>query len=227
MEQTTSIRHLGLIMDGNRRWAKKNSKATIEGHKAGYRKLKELLKVGKSFGIEYLSVYAFSTENWNRSKDEVEGLMNLVRWAMKNEIKELIEEELKIIFVGSKDNIPKDILESMNKIEEKTQRFDKGTLAICFNYGGQQEIVDAVNRAISKGQEITTSTISSNLYHHEVPPIDLMVRTSGEQRISNFMLWRLSYSELYFTNTLWPELSSEELTGIINEYDRRSRRYGK
>lgn len=213
-------------MDGNRRWARANGLKTIDGHRQGYRTLKELLRTVRELGIDYLSVYAFSTENWSRTKEEVDGLMSLVRWVLKNEVAELVKEEVRILFVGTEDNVPADILRLISDVEERTKDFEHGTLAICFNYGGQQEIVDAVRMLNENGQEVSVEAINQNLYQPEIPPVDLVIRTSGEQRLSNFMVWRTVYSEFCFTKTLWPDFGEAELKEIVNEYNSRNRRYG-
>ena len=227
MSEQRTLRHLGIIMDGNRRWAKNRGVPVAEGHRQGYKNLKNLLRHLKPSDIEYVSVYAFSTENWDRSKLEVDGLMKLLRWVLKNEVDELTREERRIVFVGSVENVPSDILKLTRETEERTKQYDKGTLAICFNYGGQQEIVDAVKRVNDQGGEVTPKSVSDNLYHPEIPKLDLIIRTSGEKRISNYMLWRAAYAELAFTDTLWPDLSETELDQIIADYRSRKRRFGK
>ncbi len=213
-------------MDGNRRWAKKAGKPTVEGHRQGYSALKKLLLGAvRDLDIEYVTVYAFSTENWNRAKDEVEGIIKLLRWVLKNEIAELTKEGARLRWVGSRENVPEDVLKMMDQSEAETKNNTNGTIAICFNYGGHQEIVDAANAAAIRG-EITKETIEQNLYAPDIPPIDLMIRTSGERRISNFMLWRMEYAELAFTDTLWPDFTSEEFAAIVEEFSNRSRRFG-
>jgi len=219
------LKHLGIIMDGNRRWAKKAGKPAIEGHRQGYKNLKDLLSAVKDLDIDTVSVYAFSTENWNRSHEEVEGIMGLLRWVMKNELNDLIKEGIRVRWIGSEDRVPKDIIALMRNAEEKTKDLTEGTLAICFNYGGHQEIVDAANKAAESG-EISQETITKNLYAPDIAPMDLLIRTSGEKRISNFMLWRMEYAELHFTDTLWPDFSRQELRDIVNDYHGRSRRFG-
>lgn len=221
------LRHVGLIMDGNRRWARSKGLPAIEGHRQGYKNLKRILYQLKNENIEFISVYAFSTENWDRSKDEVNGLMKLLAWVIKNELKEFMRQERKVVFIGSDENVPKDVLQLMRKTEKETGHFTEATLAICFNYGGQQEIVDAVQNVVATGEDITVDTISKHLYKPEVPPLDLIIRTSGEQRISNYMLWRAAYAELAFTKTLWPDFSPEELSTILKNYRIRQRRFGK
>lgn len=214
-------------MDGNRRWAKKRGLPVAEGHRRGYENLKKLLYYLREQDVEHVSVYAFSTENWNRSKDEVSGLMKLLRWVMSREVDELMRQERKIVFVGSKEHVAEDILNMIEKTEAATADFARGTLAICFNYGGQQEIIDAAKEALNSGEGLSIESVSSHLYKPELPPLDLIIRTSGEQRISNFMLWQAAYAELAFTETLWPDFTPEELHELLEVFSNRARRYGK
>ena len=153
--------------------------------------------------------------------------MKLLHWVLTKETKEMMKEERKVLFVGSRENVPDDVLNLIDSAEEKTKDFTEGILAICFNYGGQQEIVDAVNAVNSAGGEVTVDSISDHLYKPEIPPLDLIVRTSGEQRISNYMLWRAAYAELAFTDTLWPDFSVEEIGKIIEDFESRHRRFGE
>lgn len=153
--------------------------------------------------------------------------MSLLRWVLKNEVDELVKEGLRVEFVGSRDGVDKDIIELIDSVEEKTKDFTSGTLAICFNYGGHLEIVDAVNGALADGEKITVQSIAKHLYKPHIPPCDLIIRTSGEQRLSNFMLWRAEYAEFAFTKTLWPDFKGDELTDIVDGYLGRERRYGQ
>lgn len=226
-QEERDLKHVGIIMDGNRRWAVKHGVSKYEGHRSGYKTLKELLKTVKELNIDYVSVYAFSTENWNRSKEEVEDLLAVFRWGFGRDLKNLIKEGVRVKRLGRRENVPNDLLKMIDEAEEKTKHFTNGTLALCFNYGGKQEIVDALKAIVEAGEEVTEQTISDHLYEAEIPPIDLIIRTSGEQRLSNFMLWRADYAELHFTDTLWPDFNGEELTQIVAEYKNRDRRYGK
>ena len=221
-----NIRHIGMIMDGNRRWAKARGKSPSQGHREGYKTLKNILKTVKELDIDYVSVYAFSTENWKRSKDEVDAILGLVRRFMKNELQEIMDEGIRVVWLGSEENVPEDIVKMIRDAEAKTKDLDAGTMAICFNYGGKQEIVDATKSIVAAGEEITEENISKHIYGPEVPPIDLLIRTSGEHRLSNYMLWRSDYAELVFTDTLWPDFNGDELKKIIDEFHGRSRRYG-
>lgn len=222
-------KHLGIIMDGNRRWAKEHGLNVSEGHKAGYRALKALLPVIKSHKIQYLSIYAFSSENWSRAKNEVGGLMQLLKWAFKNELNDLVEEGIRIRILGSKEGVPKDILRILEKTEDATKNNLEGTLCVCFNYGGQQEILDAVKQIVPKnveGKNITKEYFEQFLYAADIPPVDLIIRTSGEQRLSNFMLWRAAYSELIFVKKHWPDFTEKDLQECLEEYSARQRRFG-
>jgi undecaprenyl diphosphate synthase len=222
----TQLNHIAFIMDGNRRWAKANGKSAGSGHLEGYRTMKKILQATREHGIKYASVYAFSTENWKRSKEEVDAILGLARRFAKNELKDIVKEGVRVIWLGSEDNVPEDIVKMIRDAEEKTKDYSGHTLAICFNYGGKHEIVQAAQAVVDSGGELTEDAISNNLYGPEVPPIDLLIRTSGECRLSNFMLWRADYAELAFTDTLWPDFSTDELAEIIDDYLGRSRRFG-
>ncbi len=222
-------KHIGFILDGNRRWARKHSLPEYDGHLAGYNALKDVLNGAYALGVEYVSIYAFSTENWQRDNKEVARLMRLVLRAVTSELKDLIKNKVQVRFLGRTDGLSDKILQGIEKAEKATKHFTRGTLAICFNYGGQQEIVDAVRRCIRDGlseDEVTEEAIAERLYAPGVPPVDIVVRTSGEQRISNFMLWRVAYSELYFMDKFWPEMTKDDVADIIKEYNRRTRRFG-
>ena len=229
MSDTENIRHLGIIMDGNRRWAKARKLPVIEGHRAGFKALKKLMSTMKDNNIEYASVYAFSTENWKRSKEEVQALMGLARWVFKNELHAFNKEDIRLRVAGSRVGVPEDIVTLIDSAEEKTKDNKSGTLVICFNYGGQEEIADAYRKMLNEGigaDDVTTELIEQHLYLPDVPPIDLLIRTSGEQRLSNFMLWRSAYAELDFTDTLWPDFDKDELGKILEKYIQRNRRFG-
>lgn len=222
-------RHIGYILDGNRRWAKKYGLPVYEGHLAGYNVLKDVLRATADSGVKYISLYTFSTENWKRKEDEVSKLMKLVMRLFKTDIQELIDQEARLVVLGSKEGLPAGMAEVIAEAEAKTAHFTRVTICMCFNYGGQQEIVEAVRKITESGvtpDEVTEEMISRNLYAPEVPPVDLVVRTSGEQRISNFMLWRIAYSEFLFLDKYWPEMTPDDVAGIIDEYQKRSRRFG-
>lgn len=221
--------HVGFILDGNRRWAKENGLPTLEGHRNGYDRLKDIAEHAYNKGVRFVSAYVFSTENWNRTKDEVDYLMQLALRMALNDAQELIKKNIKIMILGIEDRVPQKVMSALKKVQEDSKNNDGGTLALCFNYGGQQEITDAVKAIVSEGidaEDVTAETISKHLYAPEIPPVDLMIRTSGEQRISNFMLWRLAYAELCFVHVHWPEFSTEDFDKALLEYQTRNRRFG-
>lgn len=221
--------HLGLILDGNRRWAQAQGIPKYEGHRKGYENLKTIGKAAIKRGVKYVSAYVFSTENWKRSADEVDYLMKLLVWVAKNEVKELDKENIRVVFAGSRERLSKTVLKAMDDAEEKTRNNTSGTLVLCLNYGGQEEIKSAVNQLLAENPgttKVTEEQIAQHLYAPEVPPIDLLIRTSGEQRISNFMLWRAAYSELYFVNQHWPAFTEADLDEALAEYASRQRRFG-
>lgn len=229
-EKTDSVpKHLGLILDGNRRWAKDQGLPTLEGHKKGYENLKDIAKYAFDHGVEYVSAYVFSTENWNRSAEEVDYLMNLIIWVSKHEIKQLDKNNIKVIFMGEADSLSKKVLDSMASAEDRTKDNTGGTLILCLNYGGKQEIAGAVNKILAKNpdsREVTAELIEENLYQPTIPDVDLIIRTSGEQRISNFMLWRAAYSELYFVDKHWPAFTEVDLQTALDDFAGRNRRFG-
>ena len=231
---TEKLQHIAFIMDGNRRWAKARGLPIIAGHEKGAKTLTEVAKAAKDLGIKYITVYAFSTENWKREKSEVEGLMNLLRKYLKESFKELEENNARIMFIGERNMLASDIVADMEKIENRTAKNDGITLCVALSYGGRQEIVAATRKIAELAQngglnikDIDEKKFSDMLYTKDLPDPDLLIRTSGEERISNFLLWQLSYSEFYFSDTLWPDFSKEELVKIIDEYKNRERRYGK
>lgn len=228
MSEKTSeqqLNHLGLILDGNRRWALEHGLPTLQGHKKGYENLKTIVKAAVNRGISYISAYSFSLENWNRSQEEVKYLMDLALYLAKNEVKELHKEQIRVRFLGTKERLSAKLISAIEKAEELTKDNKRGTVAICFNYGGKQEIADAVN-SINK-DHVTPDDIEQHLYAADVPPVDLVVRTSGEQRISGFMLWRAAYAEMMFIDKYWPDFSTEDLEAVIEDYNSRERRFGK
>lgn len=226
----TVPRHLGFILDGNRRWAREHGVPIYEGHKAGYRRIEPLLEAALNRGVEYVSVYAFSTENWNRSADEVRQLMRLFLWIFKHEISNLKRHGVRVRVLGSKLRIGKALLRAVHQAEDETQRGARGTLLFCLDYGGQEEIVETMKQLVQSGTpagDITSKMISERLLTNGVPPVDLIIRTSGEQRLSNFMLWQAAYSEFMFTPTKWPDFTPDELNRMLDEYAQRGRRFGK
>lgn len=221
--------HIGYILDGNRRWAKQHGLPTYEGHLAGYNALHDVVEATADAGVEYISCYTFSTENWNRAEEEIRGLMKLIRRLFKSDIKKLIKNDFRLLVLGSRDNLPEDVVQMISEAEDKSRHCKRATLVMCFNYGGQQEIVAAAQAVIRDGvdpEEINVETFASYLDHPDVPPCDMIVRTSGEQRLSNFMLWRSAYSELYFIDKYWPDMRFTDVDDILKEYKTRKRRYG-
>lgn len=219
-------RHLGLILDGNRRWARSRGLPQLKGHQKGYENLKTIARAGFKRGVPFISAYIFSTENWNRSEDEVSYLMDLAYDVATKEVRELNKDNIRVRFLGSRDHLSSRLLEAIDEAEDITRRNSGGTLALCFNYGGQQEIVDAVNEIRDQPTLITAEAIEEHLYAHDVPPLDLIIRTSGEQRLSNFMLWRSAYAELYFCDVHWPAFSEDDLERALEDYAARQRRFG-
>lgn len=224
-----ALKHVGYIVDGNRRWARQHGIPTYEGHLAGYNAIQEVALATFDAGVEYVSAYIFSTENWKRSQEEVGNLMGLVLKLLTSDLKQLEENNIRLRVLGSRQGVSDKILKAIDDAEARTANNHRGTLAICFNYGGQLEIADAVKKIVQSGakvDDITPELISENLYSPDVPPVDLIVRTSGEQRISNFMLWRAAYSELLFLDKLWPDMTKNDVDAILKEYLRRDRRIG-
>ena len=231
MTDETSIvpKHVGYIVDGNRRWAKAHGLPSYEGHLAGYNALKEVGLATLAAGVEYMSAYVFSTENWKRSTDEVKKLMGLTLKVLSADVPEFNKHNVRLKVVGSREGVDPKIVKAIEKAEEATAGNTGGEFALCFNYGGQREIVDAVKKLVQDGvaaEDITEERIAENLYAPEVPPIYIVVRTSGEQRLSNFMLWRSAYSEFLFLDKNWPEMTKDDVTAIIKEYANRQRRFG-
>jgi undecaprenyl diphosphate synthase len=218
---------IGVIMDGNRRWAKAKGLSSLDGHKEGYTKLRELIGWAKEANVGYLTVYAFSTENWNRTEEEVGYLMNLFRTVIREVTKESIEKGIRLVFIGERQRLAPDMQSAMHDAEEATKECEALTLAVAFSYGGRQEIIDAINR-IPKAQQghITEDEFSSLLWTKDIIDPDLIIRTSGEERLSNFLPWQSVYSELFFSKALWPDFSKEEFFAIIAAYNARERRLG-
>ncbi len=229
-----SLEHIAFIMDGNGRWAKKRGLPRIAGHKKGAQTLTDIAKAVKEIGVKYLTVYAFSTENWKRSEEEVSGLMNLLREYLDKNFDELKKNDIKIVFIGERYMLEQDIIEKIEKLERETSVNKSMTMQVALSYGSRQEILNAVKKTavlISNKdlmfEDITEELFSKLLYTSATPDPDLVIRTSGEQRISNYLLWQIAYSELYFTDTLWPDFTKEELVKIVENFKTRERRYGK
>ncbi len=222
------LHHLAIIMDGNRRWAKKRGLPSLFGHKQGYDKI---LKTGDwclERGIKVLTVFAFSTENWNRSKEEVGYLMNLLEQGLTKDIKTMHQKGIKVQMIGRLNELPVKLQELCRQSMELTKNNTNATLNIALNYGGQPEIVDAVNKVIATGvKKVNEQSFAKYLYEPTMSPPDLIIRTSGEQRLSGFLLWHSAYSELYFTKVLWPAWSAKDLDLALADYASRQRRHGK
>ncbi len=222
--------HIGIIVDGNRRWARKHGLPAYEGHLAGYNALKDVLLDFYDKGVKNVSIYVFSTENWQRDRDEVNRLMAIFVRILKTDLHIFIEKNVRLLVLGSREGLSDKLIKAIDGAEAKTAHNTGGNLAVCLNYGGQLEIADAVKRIIKDGykaEDITPELISQHLYAPEIPPVDIIVRTGAEKRISNFMLWRAAYSELLFLKKLWPEMTKADVDAILNEYMRRHRRFGK
>ena len=226
--------HIAFILDGNRRWAKKRSLPVVMGHKKGAETLIEITRGAAELGLKYMTIYAFSTENWNRSEEEVKGLMELLRQYLDDGLSKVAENNIKIVFIGEKNMLAEDIRAKMQKIERKSARNSGLMLCVALSYGSRQEIVAAAKKIaglVKNGdislKDIDTDLFSDMLYTSNMPDPDLLIRTSGEQRISNYLLWQLAYTEFYFTDTLWPDFSLKELKEIIENFNSRERRYGK
>lgn len=229
-DRTHSVpQHVGLIIDGNRRWAKEHGLPPWEGHLAGVTALEDTLRALVDAGVQYISFYTWSTENWKRAEDEVTAFMGLIRRLFKNELKRLLQEDCRFVALGERESMPPDILEMIERAEEESKNNKRATLVMCFNYGGQQEIATAARRIVEAGipaESITNEVFARYTDHPDIPSCDVIVRTSGEERLSNFMLWRSAYSELIFVDKYWPDMRPADITGILEEYNCRNRRHG-
>lgn len=228
MSEQEIPKHLGLILDGNRRWAEENGLPKLEGHRKGYENLKTIGLAALEQGVQYVSAYVFSTENWNRSKTEVDYLMRLLQFVVEKELDEFHGHNVRLRVMGTKERLSKKIIQAIERAEEKTKLNTAGTLVLCLNYGGRQELVDAVNSLLTDNVStpLTQEQFAEHLYLPDVPDIDLLIRTSGEQRLSNFMPWRATYSELMFVTKHWPDFNTDDLTSCFQEYTKRARRFG-
>ncbi len=226
--KTSNLTHIAFIMDGNRRWAKERNLPSMMGHKKGVEALKKVVKAAHKFGIKYLTMYAFSTENWNRKKEEVDFLMNLLANTIKNELNELFDNGVKLSFIGNLSALNKNLQNILYDAVEKTKNNKGVNLQIAINYGARDEIVHAVNNIIKSGvREINVETFEQFLYTKNLPSPDLLIRTGGEMRVSNYLLWQIAYSEFYITKKYWPEFDEEALIDSIKEFSERQRRYGR
>ena len=234
MDTKNICRHIAIIMDGNGRWAKKRGMPRTFGHKKGAENVVKITRAMKESGVKYLTLYAFSTENWQRSKDEVDALMQLLNEYLDKELKEIMDNNVRIVFIGERYMLSDSIQAKMAFLEKESEKNTDLTLCIALSYGSRQEILSAVKKIAAKVKEgsmdisqITQDVFSEELYTKEIPDPDVLIRTSGEQRISNYLLWQSAYTELFFTNTLWPDFGKDELWDIITKFNQRERRYGK
>ena len=221
------LQHLGIIADGNRRWAKERGLPTIEGHRRGLDAIQELVEAASKTEIEYITFYVFSTENWGRSADEVSYIMKLAETRILKYAEKLAKNNARMLILGSRERVSPKLASALEQAERITADCTGITVCFCFNYGGEQEIADAAKIASEVEGEITPETIRKHLYHPEVPNIDMVVRTSGEERISGFMLWRAAYAELMFVKKYFPEMGVDDIKIILENYEKRNRRFGK
>jgi len=220
---------VAIIMDGSGRWAAKRGLSVAEGHRAGSRALRPVVEAAIDLGLESLAVYAFSTENWTRSEEEVRALMDIFAETIERELPDLVEQGVRVRFIGRQDRAPDDLRRRMAKLELETRRNDRLNLWIAFDYGGRAELVEAARRLVAAGvdpEDVDENTFAAQLYAPSMPDPDLLIRTSGELRISNFLLWQIAYSELVFVETLWPDFGPKQLRDALDVYARRKRRYG-
>lgn len=234
INNTNLPNHVAIIMDGNGRWAKQQGKLRAFGHENGAKSVKKIVECSARLGVKYLTLYAFSTENWNRPKLEVEILMKLLIGALKKELKTLQENNICLNAIGSLDVLPKGVKKELLEVIEKTKNNNRMTLTLALSYGSRDEIINAVKNISEKVKNniisidtIDESIINQHLYTQNMPDVDLVIRTSGEHRISNFLLWQIAYAEFYFTDVLWPDFNEEELYKAIISYQKRERRFGK
>ena len=226
----SEIKHIAIIMDGNRRWAKEHNLPSAAGHKKGVTSLRNIVRACDEFGVKYLTVYAFSTENWKRSKEEVDFLMDLVAVTLKNELDDMDKEGVKISFIGDSSRLSDKLQKVTTDAQEKTKNNNGVNLQIALNYGSRDEIVHAVKSIIDEGlksENINEDVISEHLYTKGIPNPDILIRTGGEKRISNYLLWQIAYSEVIVVEEYWPEFDRCSLIKCIDEFQRRQRRYGK
>lgn len=218
--------HIAIIMDGNGRWAKKRNLPRIAGHREGLKAVRRAVKTARKYGIKYLTLYSFSTENWKRPAEEVRFLFHLMEERLRKEGEKLHKNNVKVLFIGRRNELPEKLVKTMADVEKLTRSNTGMNLIFAINYGGRQEITDAVKRIIASGEkDVSEETIEKNLYI-DVPDPDLIIRTSGEKRLSNFLLWQSAYAELYFTSILWPDFTEDEFLKALIDYQKRKRRFG-
>ena len=234
INKNTLPKHVAIIMDGNGRWAKKQSKLRVFGHKVGVKAVRDTVEGAAELGLTFLTLYAFSSENWNRPKREIDALMQLLVNTILDETKTLMDNNIKLKAIGNLENLPEKCFNNLQSAIEKTSKNSQMTLVLALSYSSKTEIVDAIKTIAKKVEDnklevenINKEIVNNHLYTHNIPDPELLIRTSGEQRISNFLLWQIAYSELYFTDTLWPDFRRENLFEAILNYQTRERRFGK
>ena len=227
MEKILNVpNHIAIIMDGNGRWAKNQNKPRVFGHKAGANTLRKIMEYCNKIGVTYLTVYAFSTENWKRSQEEVDALMFLFKSYIKSERENLLKNKIRFMVSGREEGVNLSLMEAIKELEEVTSKDYEMTLNIAFNYGGRAEITDAVNKILKEGKASITEEEFSKYLYNDIPDPDFVIRTSGEFRISNFLLWQIAYSEIYITDKYWPDFDEVEMEKAILSYSKRERRFG-
>lgn len=224
--------HIAVVMDGNGRWAKKNKLQRLKGHEHGAEAVKQVIAGCLENNIPYVTLYTFSTENWNRPQQEVSGLMKLLSRALTKELPTLRDKQIRLQIIGEPSRLPKDLAAKIERVCEETKDFDKLTLTLALSYSSKEELLQAVNSAISHAKEndlekVDESTFCQFLYTHNLPDVDLMIRTGGEYRVSNFMLWQIAYAELFFLDIAWPDFKKEHLSEVLETFKLRERRFGK
>lgn len=227
--ETSIPKHIAIIMDGNGRWAKEKGKLRVEGHKKGAENIEKIIDYSIKLGVKYLTVYAFSTENWRRPEAEVKALMKLFAKYLDDKKEELKKQGVKLLVTGTEENIPNKLLKKIRDTEEYLSDCNQITFNIAFNYGGRKEIVDGINKIIKENREnkeINEEEFKKYMYRPEIPDPELVIRTSGEFRVSNFLLWEIAYSEFYVTNVYWPDFDEREYDLAIASYNKRDRRFG-
>ncbi|MEC7782242.1 MAG: isoprenyl transferase [Bacteroidota bacterium] len=234
IDQHKLPKHIAVIMDGNGRWAKNQGLLRVKGHKRGTKAVRETIEACAELGVAFVTLYAFSTENWNRPKLEVDTLMNLLVSSLKKEIKTLQDNNISLSAIGSLNNLPEKAQRELKEVIEKTKNNTRLKLTLALSYGSREELVKTiqdishkVKKNLISPHSINESVIKEHLYTHDMPDVDLLIRTSGEQRISNFLLWQIAYAELYFTPVLWPDFTRKHLYEAIYNYQKRERRFGK
>ena len=234
MNNDLNIKHIAIIMDGNGRWAQQHGRERSFGHEQGVEAVRSVTECATEMGIPYLTLYTFSTENWNRPKEEVDMLMRLLTHVIANEVETFMKNGVRLLTTGRLETLPEDCQKSMIEAMEKTANNTRTTLVLALSYSGRSEIVDTAKKIARQAveghlnpEDIDKDTIQKNLYHPEIPDVDLLIRTGGDMRISNFLLWEVAYAELFFSPIMWPDFRKDDLKGIIEQFTHRERRFGK